>query len=134
MQASCQCGSLTATIDDGAEPTVVMCHCIDCQKRSGSQFGSIVYYPASQVAIHGAAREFSRATDSGSTFTTGFCSTCGSTVYAKPGRMPEILGVTAGTLADPGLGTPVRSVYEQSKHPWIALPETMSHHPRGRDT
>jgi len=134
MEASCQCGSLTATIDDGAEPTVVMCHCIDCQKRSGSQFGSIAYYPAGQVAVSGEAREFSRATDSGSTFTTGFCPTCGSTVYARPGRMPEILGVTVGTIADPGLGTPVRSVYEQSKHHWIALPETMSHHPRGRDT
>ena len=61
MQASCQCGSLTATIDDGAEPMVVMCHCIDCQKRSGSPFGSMAYYPEDGVAIAGEAREYSRA-------------------------------------------------------------------------
>ena len=45
MQASCQCGKLTATIDDGAAPMVVACHCIDCQKRTGSPFGSMAYYP-----------------------------------------------------------------------------------------
>ena len=36
MQASCQCGNLTAEIQDGAEPVVVACHCRDCQKRSGT--------------------------------------------------------------------------------------------------
>lgn len=134
MQASCQCGRLTATIDDGAQPTIAMCHCIDCQRRSGSQFGSIAYYPREAVSIRGEAREFARGTDSGSTFTTGFCPQCGSTVYAKPGRMPEIVGITVGTLADPAFPQPVRSVYEQSRHHWIALPDTMTHHPRGRDS
>ena len=56
MRASCQCGNLTATIDPGAEPTVSMCHCIDCQRRSGSQFGSIAYYPADQITVSGEAQ------------------------------------------------------------------------------
>jgi hypothetical protein len=134
MQAGCQCGSLTATIDDGAEPMVVMCHCLDCQRRSGSQFGSIAYYQAESVVIAGEAREFSRATDSGNTFTTGFCPACGSTVYAKAGRFPEITGVTVGTIADPAFPAPIRSVYEQSRHHWIELPAETAHHPRGRDS
>lgn len=58
MQASCQCGSLTATIADGVEPTVVACHCVDCQKRSGSPFGTMAYYPRDAVAVSGEAREF----------------------------------------------------------------------------
>jgi hypothetical protein len=132
--ASCQCGNLTAAIGRGAEPMVVMCHCIDCQKRSGSQFGSIAYYPAENVTLAGEAREFSRATDSGNTFTTGFCPACGSTVYARASRVPEILGVTVGTIADPAFSRPVRSVYEQSRHHWIELPDDMAHHPRGRDS
>jgi hypothetical protein len=134
MHASCQCGSLTAEIDDGAAPAVAMCHCLDCQRRSGSQFGSIAYYPAESVRIAGEAREFTRGTDTGSTFTTGFCPTCGSTVYARPGRMPELVGVTVGTIADPAFAQPVRSVYEQSMHHWLVLPGDMSHHPRGRDS
>ena len=134
MQASSQCGSLTVEIDDGAEPTVVMCHSFDCQRRSGSQFGSIAYYPVESVAIAGEAREFASGSDSGHAFTTGFCPGCGSTVYARPGRMPEIVGVTVGTIADPSFPRPLRSVYEQSKHHWIELPEEIAHHPRGRDS
>lgn len=112
----------------------MMCHCIDCQKRSGSQFGSIAYYPAESVTVAGEAREFSRGTDSGNTFTTGFCPACGSTVYAKASRLPEITGVTVGTIADPAFPRPLRSVYEQSRHHWIELPAEMAHHPRGRDS
>jgi hypothetical protein len=134
MRANCQCGSLTAEVEDGAEPTVIMCHCIDCQRRSGSQFGSIAYYPAENVAIAGEAREFSRSTDNGNTFTTGFCPVCGSTVYARASRLPKIVGVTVGTIADPAFPRPVRSVYEQSRHAWIELPAEMAHHPRGRDS
>ena len=72
MQASCQCGNLTAEIADGAEAMTVACHCIDCQKRSGSPFGVMAYYPDASVAIGGEAREYARPTDSGHTFTTGF--------------------------------------------------------------
>jgi hypothetical protein len=134
MHASCQCGNLTAEVADGAEPTVIMCHCIDCQRRSGSQFGSIAYYSAESVAVAGEAREFARGTDTGSTFTTGFCPICGSTVYAKASRLPEITGVTVGAIADPSFPPPLRSVYEQSKHHWIELPPGMTHHPRNKDT
>lgn len=134
MQASCQCGNLTAEISDGAEPTVVMCHCLDCQRRSGSQFGSIAYYAAESVSIAGEAREFSRGTDNGNTFTTGFCPACGSTVYAKASRLPEIVGVTVGAIADPSFPPPARSVYEQSRHRWLELPPAVPRHPRGRDS
>jgi hypothetical protein len=134
MLAHCQCGNLTAKIADDAQAMVVMCHCIDCQRRSGSQFGSIAYYPVAAVVIAGRVQEFTRATDSGNAFTTGFCPSCGSTVYARTSRMPEIVGVTVGTIADPAFPRPLRSVYEQSKHHWIELPDSITHHTRGRDS
>ena len=133
MQASCQCGSLTAEIDGGAEAMVVACHCIECQKRSGSPFGSIAYYPEDSVAIAGEAREYSRPADSGNTFTSGFCPTCGSTLYGKASQYPGITGVTVGTISDPAFPAPTRSVYEQSRHHWLAMPETTSGFVKGRD-
>ena len=133
MQASCQCGALTAEIQDGAEPVVVACHCIDCQKRSGSPYGSMVYYPEDFVAFAGEAREYSRPTDSGNTYTTGFCPTCGSTLYGKASGFPGIVGVTFGTIADATLPAPLRSVYEQSRHPWVMMPAETHGFLRGRD-
>jgi hypothetical protein len=134
MQASCQCGKLTATVAEGAAAMTILCHCRDCQRRSGSPFGAIAYFPAQAVTVSGEPREFTRPTDAGNSFTTGFCGECGSTVYARASRMPEITGVTVGTLADAGFPPPASSVYEQSKHDWVPLPEGMTHHPRGRDT
>ena len=134
MQASCQCGNLTAEIQDGAEPMVVACHCIDCQKRSGSPFGAIAYYPEDYVAFAGEAREYSRPTDSGNTFTTGFCPDCGSTLYGKASGFPGIVGVTLGTVEGAVLPVPVRSVYEQSKHRWVAMPAETQGFVRGRNS
>ena len=134
MQASCQCGSLTAEIQDGAEPVVVACHCRDCQKRSGSPFGTMAYYPEDYVAIGGEAREYSRPTDSGNTFTTGFCPSCGSTLYGKASGFSGIVGVTLGTIEGAVLPVPTRSVYEQSKHRWVAMPAETQGFVRGRNS
>jgi hypothetical protein len=134
MKARCQCGQLAATIDPEAHATLVMCHCLDCQRRSGSQFGSIAYYPSTAVTVAGHAREFNRSTDAGNIFTNGFCPTCGSSLYARASRMPDLIGIMAGCFADPALGQPIRSVYEQSRHDWVAVPDAIAHHPRGRDS
>jgi len=133
MQASCQCGNLTAEIAKGDAPMVIACHCIDCQKRTGSPFGQIAYYATGQVAVFGEASEFTRPCDSGNIFTTGFCPHCGSTVYARASQYPGIVGVTVGTIGDPAFPAPVRSVYEQSRHPWVAVPEAIPGFARGRD-
>jgi len=134
MKASCQCGKLTASVADGAEAMTIACHCRDCQRRTGSPFGTIAYFPAEAVTVSGEAREFIRPTDAGNAFTTGFCPQCGSTVYARASRMPEITGLPVGAFADPSFAAPIRSVYEQSRHEWVALPEELTHHPRGRET
>src|SRR5688572_24907486 len=134
MQASCQCGSLTAEVQDGAEPMVVACHCHECQKRSGSPFGTMAYYPEDYVAIGGEAREYSRPTDSGNTFTTGFCPGCGSTLYGKASGFPGIVGVTLGTIDGAALPPPVRSVHEQSRHHWVTMPAETQGFVRGRNS
>ncbi len=134
MKATCQCGALAATVAPDAPGTLVMCHCTDCQRRSGSPFGAIKYFATADVTITGEAREYTRPTDTGFTFTNGFCPACGSSVYARASRMPDLIGVMSGAFADPALGQPVRSVYEQGKHHWLVLPEDMAHHLRGRDS
>jgi hypothetical protein len=134
MLASCLCGALTATIADDAERVTVMCHCRDCQKRSGSPFGVMAYFPENAVVLAGESRAFSRATDSGFRYTTGFCPTCGSTLWGRSTRMPALLGIAVGAIADPTFPQPIRSVYEQSRHSWVTIPVTTARHPRGRES
>ena len=134
MQARCQCGSLTATIVDDAEAMTVLCHCFDCQRRSGSPFGVMAYFPTEAVTIAGQATRYVRQTDAGNSYSNGFCTTCGSTLFSTPGKYPEMIGIALGALGNPAFPPPARSVYEQSRHPWVMLPKTMPRHSRGRDS
>jgi hypothetical protein len=131
MKAECQCGQLSVALP-GPSAAVVACHCIDCQRRSGSPFGVLAYYPADQLVIAGEAKRFERPTATGGVFASFFCPACGSTVYAKAAKHPTLIGVAVGAIADPGFPAPVRSVWEQSMHPWAALAGDIQHFPQGR--
>jgi hypothetical protein len=131
VKAQCQCGQLWAELP-GPTPAVIACHCIDCQRRSGSPFGVLAYYPADQVAMLGEARRFERPTAGGGVFDSFFCPDCGSTVFARTGKHPTMIGVAVGAIADPAFPAPVRSVWERSRHHWVTIPGEVQHLPRGR--
>ena len=131
MEAKCQCGQLSVRVP-GPSPAVVACHCGYCQRRSGSPFGVLAYYPAEVLQITGEATRFERPTAPGGTFETFFCPTCGSTVYARARKHPTMIGVAVGTLGNPAHPAPVRSVWEEGKHDWIVMPTAAERFPQGR--
>ncbi len=131
MQARCQCGQLSVALP-GPTPAVVACHCGYCQRRTGSPFGVLAYYPSDALTISGEATRYERPTSTGGTFETYFCPTCGSTVFAKAGKHPHMLGVAVGAIGDPAFPRPMRSVWEEGRHDWVILPEPVEHFPQGR--
>ena len=131
MRAQCQCGQLTAEVATLTDQ-VVVCHCQACQRRSGSPFGMVAYYAEADVAIAGQSVEFTRKADSGNSFTGGFCPVCGTTVWFRGDLKPGVIGIPVGTFADPDFCPPVRSVWEQTMHRWVAIPGAIPHFPKGR--
>ncbi len=130
-QAQCACGAVRVTTE--GEPSVVIaCHCVACQRRTGSVFGTGAYWPEEKVGIAGATRQFARSTDLDNTFTTHFCPTCGTSMYWSSGRNPGAIGVAVGAFADPDFPPPVRSVWEQTKHAWVEVDVAQFHFPQGR--
>ena len=119
-RATCCCGQLH--LDCEGEPVrISICHCLDCQKRTGSVFGAQARYPRAQVKnIEGRATAYTRAADSGNTITFHFCSDCGTTVYYEPSALPDFIGVAVGAFADPSFPEPSFSVYEARRHAWVA--------------
>ena len=129
--AQCSCGSLRVSAS-GEPASVVACHCLECQRRTGSVFGVGAYYPEAQVAISGVAKQFARPTESGSGFTTHFCPSCGSSVYWTSGKNPGLIGVAVGAFGDAAFPKPVRSVWERSMHAWVEIAVAQQHFPKGR--
>lgn len=122
--ARCHCGALQLACD-GEPRRVSMCHCLDCQRRTGSAFSVAAFYERGRVQATGETRIFTRDSASGFPVTFHSCPTCGSNVFWEPTRMPELIGVALGAFADPDFQPPEQSVWTKDKHPWVAIPAGM---------
>jgi hypothetical protein len=108
--AACVCGQLTVSCS-GDPAQVSLCHCLACQRRTGSTYGIVAFYPRENVSVAGDATAYTRQSDSGYPVTFYFCPHCGSTVYWEPDRKPEMVGVAVGAFADPTFPAPSQAVY-----------------------
>lgn len=124
--ASCSCGQLTATAT-GDPIRVSVCHCRACQRRTGSAFAAQARFHRIDVEIRGRATTYVRIGDSGEKTTFHFCGTCGATVHYNLESQQDEIAIPLGAFADPGFPHPVRSVYEEYKHPWVDLPPGIEH-------
>jgi hypothetical protein len=119
-RAECRCGQLTATVT-GEPIRISACHCLACQRRTGSAFAAQARFDAADVRIAGESREWRRTTDAGNITVYHFCPECGSTVWYQGGPIPEAIAIPLGAFADPGFPAPLFSVWEKRKHPWVAI-------------
>ena len=117
--ASCPCGGLRAACE-GSPTRVSVCHCLDCQRRSGSAFAAQARFASSDVTLSGERRTYVRQGESGSA-SFHFCPTCGATVAYETEAQPHVIAVPLGAFADPGFEPPGVSVYEERKHRWLVV-------------
>lgn len=107
---------------EGEPIRISICHCLACQKRTGSAFGIQARWPSDRVTIEGHAQEWVRTGDEGSSATFRFCPTCGAIVYWDNDSMPGMIAVPVGAFADPTFPPPQVSVYGVRRHPWAIMP------------
>ena len=124
--AACSCGQLRVTTR-GEPVRLSICHCLECQKRTGSPFGAQARFRRDQVTVEGRATEFTRIADSGNHLIFRFCPECGSTVYWTNEGLPDVVAVAAGAFADRAFPAPRISVYERHRHPWVSVPDGAEH-------
>lgn len=125
-EAQCSCGQLKV-VCRGEPVRVSICHCLACQRRSGSAFAQQARWVASDVTITGNATTFVRVGDAGGNITFRFCARCGATVYYEIDKMPGFIAVPVGAFADPSFPAPTFSMYEARKHGWVQVPEAIDH-------
>jgi len=119
--AACSCGQLRIEVD-GEPLGVGVCHCLACQRRTGSVFATLAAF-AAPYEVTGTATEYVRAGDQGARYRFRFCPTCGSTVFhTEEGQELGFVMVAVGAFADPTFPPPQDSVYDCRRHPWVQLP------------
>lgn len=126
--ASCSCGQLVARVQ-GDPIRVSVCHCLACQRRTGSVFGAQARFAAEHVTIQGRGTPFVRIGDEGSRVTFTFCPDCGATVFYRMDGRDDMIAIPVGAFADPSFPGPSFSVYEERMHGWVSLPADIEHMP-----
>ena len=119
--ASCSCGQLQAQVT-GEPVRISICHCLECQRRTGSPFAQQARFPAANVTVSGQSNQYSRVGDAGSRATFHFCPQCSSIVYYEATGLEAYRTIPVGAFADPGFPAPTVSVYEGRKHGWVVPP------------
>lgn len=123
--ASCSCGRLHLECD-GDLLKVSLCHCIECQRRTGSAFGIAAFFERSKVRAEGVSSRYVRHAESGYDVTFHFCPNCGSTIYWEPARFEALTAVAVGAFGDPDFPAPSQSVWDEARHRWLVLPPDMT--------
>ncbi len=124
-EAICSCGNLKVLCV--AEPELVsLCHCIACQKRTGSSYGIAAFFIKKNIEVKGAYENYERSSDSGFKIVFHFCGNCGSTVFWEPSRKPDMVAIGVGSFGEISFPEPSQEVHTECRHGWVKPLEDFS--------
>jgi hypothetical protein len=123
-EGGCACGEVRYRLT--SEPLFThCCHCLNCQRQTGSAFVINLLIEADRVELLGRepqAVEVPR--DDGSSQRIYRCPSCQVALYSEYGR-PEVRFIRAGTLDEPREVTPDVHIFTKSRVGWVTLPESV---------
>jgi hypothetical protein len=119
-EGGCACGALRYRLAS-APLFIHCCHCLNCQRQTGSAFVVNLLIEADRVEVEGAAEPVHAPRDGGGIQRIFRCPRCQVAVYSEYGR-PEVRFVRAGTLDDPRGIVPDVHIFTRSKVGWLTLP------------
>jgi hypothetical protein len=124
LEGGCSCGAVRYRLS--SEPMFVhCCHCLNCQRQTGSAFVINLLIEAGRVEVAaGDPQAVDVPRDDGSTQRIWRCPDCQVAVYSEYTR-PEVRFVRGGTLDDPAQVSPDVHIYTRSKLPWVELPASV---------
>jgi len=122
-EGGCSCGAVRYRL--ASDPMFVhCCHCLNCQRQTGSAFVVNLLIEADRVELlAGDPEPVDAPRDDGSSQRIYRCPTCEVAIYSEYGRS-EVRFVRAGTLDDPKGITPDVHIFTKSKVGWVTLPES----------
>ena len=123
LSGRCSCGDVTFRLT--SPPMFVhCCHCLDCQRQTGSAFVLNALIEADRVEIlSGTTEAITMPTDSGLPHDIYRCPKCRIAVWSTYGGRKAIRFVRVGTLDNPAALSPDVHIYTRSRVPWVKLPE-----------
>ena len=122
LEGGCSCGAVRYRMAS-APMFVHCCHCLDCQRQTGSAFVLNALIETDRVEVlKGEPAPIGMPTDSGRPHRIFRCPACQVAVYSEYGGNQAFRFVRIGTLDEPSALSPDVHIFTRSKQPWVTLP------------
>jgi hypothetical protein len=123
-EGGCACGTVRYRL--ASEPLFVhCCHCLNCQRQTGSAFVINLLIEADRVdVLSGDPQPVDVPRDDGSAQRIHRCPACQVALFSEYGG-PAIWFVRGGTLDEPSSVQPDVHIYTKSKLPWVEVPDSV---------
>ena len=123
LEGGCSCGAVRYRLTS-APMIVHCCHCLDCQRQTGSGFVINALIETDRIErLSGEPEPVSMPTDSGRPHHIYRCPKCQTAVWSDYGGRPALRFVRVGTLDEPSALSPDVHIFTRSKLPWLRLPD-----------
>lgn len=121
LEGGCVCGAVRYRI--AGEPLAYYaCHCLNCQKQSGSAFALSMVVRVDQLEVErGAPATFECRLPGGIESRGALCAVCVTRLWHESSAYPQIRSLRGGTLDDPRRHLPYGDVWTRSAQPWVAF-------------
>jgi hypothetical protein len=132
LKGGCLCGAVRYEWR-GASGSVsaTYCHCPDCRKATGGPYTVGVRVDAAGLTIlSGQARGYTKIADSGRWITREFCPECGSPLFTRGEKYPDVVSIKAGSLDTPELIEPTHQTWTAMAVPWAYLDKGLPSFPQ----
>jgi hypothetical protein len=122
-EGGCSCGAVRYRLT--SEPLFVhCCHCLNCQRQTGSAFVINVLIETDRVELLAGEPQRVDVPRERGTQKIWRCPTCQVALYSQY-TSPGVRFVRAGTLDDPASVAPDVHIFTRSKLPWVTLPDSV---------
>jgi hypothetical protein len=120
IEGGCLCGAVRYRAET-VPLRVVVCHCRNCQKQTGTAFSLVVAIPSDALRLQGETVTYIDTGDSGAEVHRHFCGSCGSPLISKIPSRPNVVFIKSGTIDDTRWLVPEAHIWCRSAQPWVHM-------------
>ncbi len=132
LRGGCLCGAVRYECP-GDPGNASYCHCDDCKRATGGPYTVGVLVRAADLRIlSGQVKGYTAIADSGRKIPRQFCPECGSPLFTRAEKCPDLVFLKAGSLDEPQRVKPSCQTWTRRAVPWAYIDESLPSFPEGR--
>ena len=120
-KGGCLCAAVRYRVTE-APLSCYVCHCTDCQRRTGSAFAISLFVRRSAIELlNGTTSPYAARLADGRSKHGQYCAQCATRLWGEPAKAPHIAVVQTGTLDSADQFRPIAHIWTRSAQSWILI-------------